>query len=181
VVAWRKESNMNDSQNVCDCCRLVPLSYLSLDLPEPLAGWEEALTERGVGLVFDDIGRPSVERGVLGELIAEHREREVRALEDQRRRFERADLKLPTGVPAIDGSPYEALVAAGEVILPSEEFAGRPRPNFIAEELEAGQRESAERRRAAARMKDALSGGTHEPISAGGGIGSGRLRPPARD
>ena len=28
---------MNDSQNVCDCCKLVPLSYLSLDLPEPLA------------------------------------------------------------------------------------------------------------------------------------------------
>ena len=60
-------------------------------------------------------------------------------------------------MPAIDGSPYEAMVAAGGVVLPSEEF-GRPRPNFLEEELAAGQRESAEQRRAVARMKDDLGG-----------------------
>jgi hypothetical protein len=118
----------------------------------------QLFAERGVEIVLDDIGRPSVPRQVLGELIAEHREREARLREDQRRRrLERADLKLPPGVPAIDGSPYEAMVAAGGMVLPSEEF-GRPRPNFLEEELEAGQRESAERRRAVARMKDDLGG-----------------------
>jgi hypothetical protein len=137
---------------------LIPLSHLSLDLSEPISGWPAIFAERGVEIVLDDLGRPSVPRQVLGELLAESQEREARVLEDQRRRdAERADSKVPAGVPAIDGSPYEAMVAAGGVVLPSEEF-GRPRPDFLAEELAAGERESAEQRRAVARMKDDLGG-----------------------
>jgi len=103
--------------------------------------------ERGVEVLEDDLGRASVPRQVLGELLAESREREARVLEDQRRRrSERADLKPARGVPAIDGSPYEAMVAAGGVVLPSEEF-GRPKPNFLEEELAAGRRVNAQKRR----------------------------------
>ena len=80
---------------ICDGCRLIPLSHLSLDLSEPVVvGWEQLLAERGVEIVLDDIGRPSVPRHVLGELLAERREREAR-LEDQRRRdAERADRRF---------------------------------------------------------------------------------------
>lgn len=113
--------------------KLIPVSHLALDVSEPIGGWEKALANRGFEIVLDDLGRPSVHREVLGELIAERREREARVLEDQRRRrSERADLKLSAGVPAIDGSPYEAMVAAGGMVLPSDEF-GRPRPNFLEE------------------------------------------------
>ena len=125
--------------------KLIPVSHLSLDVEEPIGGWEKALANRGFAIVLDDLGRPSVPREVLGELITERREREARVLEDQRRRdTESADLKFPAGVPAIDGSPYEAMVAAGGVILPSEEFGQRPKPNFLDEELAAGQRHMAE-------------------------------------
>ena len=72
---------------ICDGCRLIPLSHLSLDVDEPVVvGWEQLFAERGVEIVLDDIGRPSVPRQVLGELLAERREREACVLEDQRRR-----------------------------------------------------------------------------------------------
>ena len=128
-------------------------------MSEPISGWPAIFAERGVEIVLDDLGRRSVPRKVLGELLAERREREARVLEEQRRRdAEHADGKVPAGVPAIDGSPYEAMVAGGGVVLPSEEFGRRPKPNFIAEEIAAGQRESAEQRRAVTRMKDDLGG-----------------------
>jgi hypothetical protein len=129
-VAAREEHVMNAQE-------LIPIRHFSLDLPEPLAGWEQALTERGVVIVHDDLGRPSVPREVLGELIAEHREREARVLEDQQRLSESVDSRPLPGWPAIDGSPYEAMVAAGGVILPSQEFGARPKPDFLVEELEA--------------------------------------------
>jgi len=138
---------------------LIPISHLSLDLGEPIVGWAASLSEHGIELLEDDIGRKAISREDARTLMAESREGEARVLEDQRRRrAERADLKLPAGVPAIDGSPYEAMVAGGGVVLPSEEFGRRPKPNFIAEEIAAGQRESAEQRRAVTRMKDDLGG-----------------------
>ena len=145
-----------DDMNTRD--KLIPLSHLSLDLGEPIVGWAASLSEHGIELLEDDIGRKAISREDARTLMAESRKAEARVLEDQRRRrAELGDLKLPAGVPAIDGSPYEAMVAGGGVVLPSEEF-GRPRPNFLEEELAAGQRESAEQRRAVARMKDDLGG-----------------------
>jgi hypothetical protein len=52
------------------CCRLVPVAHLALDVDEPLAGWPATLAERGVELVEDDLGRASVPRQVLGDLLA---------------------------------------------------------------------------------------------------------------
>jgi len=135
---------------------LIPISHLSLDLSEPIVGWAAALSERGIELLEDDIGRKAISREDARTLMAERREREARVLEDQRRRrAERADLKLPTGVPAIDGSPYEAMVAAGGMVLPSEEFGRRPRPNFLEEELAEGRRRQAAKRAEAKAIESA--------------------------
>jgi hypothetical protein len=61
---------------VCDACRTVPISHLSLDASEPVAGWLAFFAERGVELVEDDLGRAGVPRRVLGELLTEQRERD---------------------------------------------------------------------------------------------------------
>jgi hypothetical protein len=65
-------------------------------------------------------------------------------------------LKQPVGVgvPALeDGTAYESLLAP-EAVSPQEEF-GRPRPNFLVEELEAGQRRQAAEREAVRRREEA--------------------------
>jgi hypothetical protein len=133
---------MND--RVMNIQELIPISHLSLDLSEPISGWPGMFAERGVEIVLDDLGRPSVPRQVLGELLAERREREARVLEDQRRRdAERADSKVPVsaGVPALEGaSPFESLAAADpDFTTPRDEF-GRPRPSFLDDMLAEGNR-----------------------------------------
>jgi len=50
---------------------LIPLSHLSLDLPEPLCGWESELARRGVPVVEDDIARRCVGRRAARMLISE--------------------------------------------------------------------------------------------------------------
>jgi hypothetical protein len=52
---------------------LVPVRHLSLDLAEPINGWESALLERRVEIVEDDLGRPCVPREVLGDVLREER------------------------------------------------------------------------------------------------------------
>ena len=129
---------------ICDGCRLIPLSHLSLDVSEPVVvGWEQLFAERGVEIVLDDIGRPSVPRQVLGELLAEWRERDA-CLEDQRRReAEHADGKVPVsaGVPALEGaSAFESLAAADpDFTTPRDEF-GQRRPSFLQDMLAEGKR-----------------------------------------
>ena len=64
------------------------------------------------------------------------------------------------GVPAVEGmTPFESLVAAGVVtVTPEQEFGGRPKPNFLRDELEAGARAQAEEKRLAAeRAKERLA------------------------
>lgn len=55
-------------------------------------------------------------------------------------------------------SPFESMVAAGGVVSPGKEFGtGRERPNFLAEELLAGQLADDEKKQlAAARAKERL-------------------------
>ena len=139
---------------------LIPISHLSLDLGEPIVGWAASLSERGIELLEDDIGRKAISREDARTLMAEHREREARDFEDQRRRLaELGDRKIPAGVPVLEegATPFESMVAGGDYVSVAQEF-GRPRPNFLEEELAAGQRESAEQRRAVARMKGDLGG-----------------------
>jgi hypothetical protein len=57
---------------------LVPVSHISLDLSEPGCGWVAYLNGRGVEVVTDDIGRPSIARADARQLFDEHRESEAR-------------------------------------------------------------------------------------------------------
>ena len=123
---------------------LIPISHLSLDLSEPIVGWEASLSERGIELLEDDIGRKAISREDARTLMAERREVEERILEDQRRRdAERADDKVPVsaGVPALEGaSPFESMAAADpDFTTPRDEF-GRPRPSFLEDMLAEGKR-----------------------------------------
>jgi hypothetical protein len=73
------EHAMDDSTEapVCDSCRRIPISHLALDIAEPLVGWEAFFPERGV-MMDDAVGRPSVARHILADLLDEHRAREAR-------------------------------------------------------------------------------------------------------
>jgi hypothetical protein len=58
----RKENTMDSTEApICGCCRRVPVSHLSLDVLEPIQGWEPFFAERGV-TVMDHLGSPSVAR-----------------------------------------------------------------------------------------------------------------------
>jgi hypothetical protein len=143
---------------LCDACRRIPLSYLGLDVDEPLSGWVEFFRKRGVEVTDDHLGRPSVPRYVLGDLLDERKEREARlAAESAEKAAAGAARPVPAGAPALEGnSPYESMMAAGGVS-PAEEF-GRPRPNFLEEELAAGKRHAAEQAEAVRRAKEKLGG-----------------------
>ena len=43
-------------QTVCDGCRLIPLSRLSLDLDEPVVGWDQYVRGEGINVMVDDVG-----------------------------------------------------------------------------------------------------------------------------
>ena len=73
---------------LCDGCKTIPLSVLSLDLDEPIDGWEETLLTRGIELTEDDMGRAAVGREDARALMAERRERELQSAEETRRREE---------------------------------------------------------------------------------------------
>ena len=105
------------------------------------------LREHGIEVIEDDIGRPSIRREDARVLVAERRKHERQQAAQQAEKAAASKVTVPAGVPAVEGaSPFESLVAAGGVVLPSEEFAGRPKPNFLAEEIEAGQRQQATER-----------------------------------
>jgi hypothetical protein len=128
---------------LCDACRRIPLSHLSLDVSEPLVGWEAYFEERYITVMDDAIGRPSVSRHVLGDLIAEQREREARLAEEAAAKADALRQPVSVGVPALEGvGAFESLMAAGNVS-PQQEFGGRPRPRFLEEQLEEGSRHQA--------------------------------------
>jgi hypothetical protein len=56
----RKENAMQRTEApLCDACRRIPLSHLSLDVSEPLVGWEAFFEARNVQVFDDAIGRPA--------------------------------------------------------------------------------------------------------------------------
>jgi hypothetical protein len=124
---------------------LVPVRHLSLDLNEPINGWEPALLERGAEILDDDLGRPCVRREVLGDLLREERERLARIEAESAARAAAAVAPVPAGIPALEhGSAMESLMANDPGYqTAAEEFGRIPKPNFLAEELEAGRRADA--------------------------------------
>ena len=107
-------------------------------------------------------------------LIAARRREAELASEKAARRSEKLATphRVGGGVPAIEGaSPFESMVAAGGVVMPSEEFAGgRPKPRFLEEEIEAGEKHLAEKKREAeAKSKERLVAQMQDQL--------GRLKP----
>jgi hypothetical protein len=85
----------------------IPLAVFELDYPTPPAGWAAELNRRGVAIVLDDIGRPSIPRAAARDLLTEHREEEARKArhrEEIERRAIEADrafrAQLSRGIPA---------------------------------------------------------------------------------
>jgi hypothetical protein len=128
---------------LCDACRRVPVSHLALDVDEPVSGWPVLFAERGIEVTNDHLGRPSVPRYVLGDLIDEQKKREARQAE--RPRPDRTP--VPGGIPAAreDASALETLMSGPGYTTVREEF-GRPPPRFLEEQLAAGQQQAAAKR-----------------------------------
>jgi hypothetical protein len=82
---------------------LVALSVLALDYPMPPTGWSAELGRRGVAIVVDDLGRPSIPRAVARDLLSEQREEEARKArhrEEMERQAIEADQAFRAGLPA---------------------------------------------------------------------------------
>jgi hypothetical protein len=73
----RRENTMDQHDSteapLCDACRRIPISHLSLDASEPLVGWSAFFEERYITVMDDSLGRPSVARHVVADLlVSEH-------------------------------------------------------------------------------------------------------------
>ena len=139
---------------------LIPLSVLALDHPEPLAGWEPLLQARGIELLTDDLYRPAIRREDARQLAEERREWERESAEKPNRLQESLEAPpVPVGFPALeDGSPLASIMAHDPGYETVAEEFGRPKPNFLAEELEAGARQLAAARAEAESRKAARDG-----------------------
>jgi hypothetical protein len=123
-----------------------------LDVSEPIVGWSAFLEERYITVMDDSLGRPSVARHVLGDLIAEEREREARLVEEAAAAIGQP---VPAGIPAReDLSAYEVMMSA-DATSPVEEFGRIPPPRFLEEQLDEGARRQAAEQEAIRRRKEA--------------------------
>jgi hypothetical protein len=133
----RKEDTLDSTEAPpCDACRRIPLSYLNLDLDEPIEGWLRFFEERYITVMDDSLGRPSVARHVLGDLIAEQRAREARLAEEAAANASTLKEPVPVGIPAREGlSAHENMMAQDGYTSLREEFERFPRPSFLDEEF----------------------------------------------
>ena len=71
----RKEDTMDSTEAppLCGCCRRIPVSYLALDLDEPVEGWVSYFADRDIEVASDHLGRASVARWVVADLLDEQR------------------------------------------------------------------------------------------------------------
>jgi hypothetical protein len=118
----------------------IPLAVFELDYPTPPLGWAAELGRRGVAIVLDDIGRPSIPRAAARDLLTEHRENEARKArlrEEIERRAIAADearrAALPKGIPA--GAVPEG-VSAGQLMMLSDPMQGSRRQSVLEHALE---------------------------------------------
>jgi hypothetical protein len=116
-----------------------------LDLDEPVEGWLAFFKARSVLVLDDPLGRPSISRWILGDLLREQRERETRLAEEAAAKVATLKDPVPVGIPAIDedASAYESMLAGAGRMSPSEEFGRVPPPRFLEEALDDGARRQA--------------------------------------
>jgi hypothetical protein len=120
---------------------LVPLALIALEVDEPI----ELVADRlGEAVQLDDVGMRAVPAEVVRQFLTERAEQTAR-MEEQSRRLKEAHKPSPVGrgVPALpdDASPFESLMNGDRsYVSPAEEFGQRPKPDFLVEAIEAGQR-----------------------------------------
>jgi hypothetical protein len=121
---------------------LVPLALIALEVDEPIGLVADRL---GEPVQLDDVGMRAVPVEVARRFLTERAEQTAR-MEEQALRLQEAlePSLVGGGVPAVEGgSPLASIMAADpDYVSPSAEF-GHPKPNFLAEELEAGARQLA--------------------------------------
>jgi hypothetical protein len=113
----------------------VPLSAIALDLPAPAAGWAAELDRRGVDVLLDDLGRPSITRAAARDLFAEHREQQEAAAR-RRAEIERQVIEadqafraaLPAGIPA--GAVPEGMTG-GQLMMAADPMPGSRRQSMV--------------------------------------------------
>jgi hypothetical protein len=114
---------------------LVPISHLALDLPEPVGGWAGYLKGRGIEVLTDDIGRPSIARADARQLFDEHRASE--AEKARRRKLAEAQAVADDQLRRAQiwgGVPAEALpvgVSASSVMLQAARDAQPKRQSVL--------------------------------------------------
>jgi hypothetical protein len=131
------------TEAVCDACRRIPVAHLTLDIDEPTGGWLSLFAERNVQVFDDALGRPSIARYVLRDLIDERREREARLASEQAEKAAAAARRplVLAGVPAIEGlNAFETMASQPDYATVHDEL-GRPKPNFLDEMLAEGRRQ----------------------------------------
>jgi hypothetical protein len=115
----------------------IQISYLALDLDAPaVGGWPAYLAAKGIAVVVDDIGRPSIARDDARMLLTERREAEIRNREVMARReaqlIQQDQLRranMPTGIPA--GMVPDGMTGAEAMVLAGE----KRRPRSVREQL----------------------------------------------
>jgi hypothetical protein len=135
--AWMREAEAEAE------FELVPLVLIAAEVDEPI----ELVADRlGDAVQLDDVGMRAVPAEVVRQFLTERAEQTAR-MEEQFRRLQEAHKPSPVavGVPAQEGStPLESLMANdADYVTPRDEFAGRPKPRFLEEELEEGARQLA--------------------------------------
>ena len=133
---------------------LVPLALVAIETGEHI----DALVGRfAADLVLDDVGMRAVPAAVVRRFFTERAEWEARQEEERRARAgKRRKHTVPTGLPAKEGlTAFETIMASGDYQSVADAF-GRPRPDFLAEELEAGQRAAREKAQLVKKMKEDL-------------------------
>jgi hypothetical protein len=134
------EQGLHGSANAAD---FVPVSLLALDLADepPAGGWIAYLAGRGIPIVSDHIGRPSIDSADARQLLDERREAEVRRREaiarnEQRaiEAYEQQRASIWTGLPA-DSLPVG--VSAGDAMAQAAQDA-QPKRQSPMEEAFSG-------------------------------------------
>ena len=143
-------------QVTCGCinCISEPLSVLQLEVDKPLAGWEPLLEQLEIRQVVDHLGRAALTAVDARRLLSTMKRQGEFAAEGHALLAQKVAARHPVkagGVPVQEGmNPVESMVAAGVVSLQDEFGSGRERPDFLREELAAGQRAEDEKKQLAA-------------------------------
>ena len=168
------ETTTEATETTCTACMTIPISHLQLEIEMPISGsWQPIFDELEIRVLTDTAGRPAITNLAARKLFAAFKRQDEIAAERSDLRVKKLAAKHPVpvgaGLPMVEGAtPFESMVAAGGVVSPQAEFgSGRERPNFLREELAAGQRADDEKKRLATerakqrladQMKDRLGG-----------------------